>query len=116
MLTNHGLVCPATPEVDSFSLPWTVYNAIAWSDSRTTSLVHRFESQTSKFGQGSDQLKPKTGLPLSNYFTAIKLRWLVDNVPAVRKAMASKNLLIGTVDTYLIWVSPLFTRGSFTQL
>ncbi|PLW13533.1 hypothetical protein PCANC_18213 [Puccinia coronata f. sp. avenae] len=81
----------------------SLYNAIAWSDSRTTSIVHGFESKTSKFGHGSDQLKPKTGLPLSNYFTAIKLRWLVDNVPAVRTAMECKNLLVGTVDTYLLW-------------
>ncbi|POW21900.1 hypothetical protein PSHT_01913 [Puccinia striiformis] len=81
----------------------SLYNAIAWSDSRTTSIVHRFESTSSKFGQGTDQLKPKTGLPLSNYFTAIKLRWLVDNVPAVQEAIDADNLLVGTVDTYLLW-------------
>ncbi|EFP87807.2 Glycerol kinase [Puccinia graminis f. sp. tritici] len=81
----------------------SLYNAIAWSDSRTTPIVHRFENKASQWGQGADQLKGKTGLPLSNYFTAIKLRWLIDNVPAVQAAMDSDNILVGTVDTYLLW-------------
>lgn len=81
----------------------SLYNAIAWSDARTTALVHAFENKSSVFGTGTDQLKSKTGLPLSNYFTAIKLRWLVDHVPAVQAAIDAANLLVGTVDTYLLW-------------
>lgn len=81
----------------------SLYNAIAWPDSRTTSIVHHLASKHSQFGHGVDQLKSKTGLPISNYFTAIKLRWLVDNVPAVKTALNTNNLLVGTVDTYLLW-------------
>lgn len=81
----------------------SLHNAIAWPDSRTTNIVHNLSSKPSKFGVGVDQLKPKTGLPISNYFTAIKLRWLVDHVPAVKEALNSQNLLVGTVDTYLLW-------------
>ncbi|MBW0507979.1 hypothetical protein O181_047694 [Austropuccinia psidii MF-1] len=81
----------------------SLHNAIAWPDARTTSIVHALSAKKSKFGQGVDQLKVKTGLPISNYFTAIKLKWLVDNVEAVKEALESDNLLVGTVDTYLLW-------------
>lgn len=46
----------------------------------------------------------KTGLPISTYFSAVKLRWLLDNVEAVRQAVLSKRALFGTVDSWIIWV------------
>lgn len=49
-------------------------------------------------------LKPLCGLPISPYFSALKLRWLIDNVPEVRRAIDEKHCCIGTVDTWLIWV------------
>ncbi|CAH7676049.1 glycerol kinase [Phakopsora pachyrhizi] len=81
----------------------TLHRAIAWPDTRTTSLVHQLSLKTTKFGQGAEQLKSETGLPLSNYFTAVKFRWLVDNVEEVKAAYESEDLLVGTVDTYLLW-------------
>ena len=44
------------------------------------------------------------GLPISTYFTATKLRWLLDNNESVRQAHDEDDLMVGTVDTWLIWV------------
>lgn len=44
-----------------------------------------------------------TGLPISTYFSAYKLKWLLDNVPAVAQAAAEGRALFGTVDSWLIW-------------
>lgn len=46
----------------------------------------------------------KTGLPISTYFSAVKLRWLMDNVDEVRDAVVSHRAMFGTVDSWLIWV------------
>lgn len=48
-------------------------------------------------------LQPLCGLPLSPYFSALKLRWLLDNVPRVKAALAEDRLLFGTVDSWLVW-------------
>uniref|UniRef100_A0A8C5UA25 glycerol kinase n=1 Tax=Malurus cyaneus samueli TaxID=2593467 RepID=A0A8C5UA25_9PASS len=45
----------------------------------------------------------KTGLPLSTYFSAVKLRWLLDNVEEIRKAVEEKRAMFGTIDSWLIW-------------
>ena len=52
---------------------------------------------------GQDALRPVTGLPLSTYFSGAKLRWLMDNVPAVKAGVAGGTALFGTVDTWLVW-------------
>jgi glycerol kinase len=52
-----------------------------------------------------NHLKPICGLPLSPYFSALKIRWLIDNVPSVKKAVEEKRCLFGNVDAWLIWVS-----------
>lgn len=52
-------------------------------------------------------LKSLCGLPISTYFSALKLRWLLDNVPAVHEAIDQKRCYFGTVDTWLIWVCSL---------
>lgn len=80
-----------------------LHRAIAWPDVRTTPLVHSLSAKKSIFGTGVDQLRKKTGLPISNYFAALKLRWLTDHCDAVREALDAETLLVGTVDTYLLW-------------
>lgn len=50
-------------------------------------------------------LQHKTGLPISTYFSAVKLRWLMDNVDEVHEAVVSHRAMFGTVDSWLIWVS-----------
>lgn len=49
-------------------------------------------------------LQNQCGLPISTYFSALKIRWLIDNVELVRKAIEDRRCLFGTVDTWLIWV------------
>ena len=44
-----------------------------------------------------------TGLPISTYFSATKIKWILDHVPAVKDALKNDDLLIGTVDTWLLW-------------
>lgn len=48
---------------------------------------------------------PVCGLPVSPYFSALKLRWLIDNIPSVRKAINEQRCLFGTIDTWIVWVS-----------
>lgn len=52
----------------------------------------------------SSSLQHKTGLPISTYFSAVKLRWLLDNVDDVRQAVLSERAMFGTVDSWIIWV------------
>uniref|UniRef100_A0A672ZW64 glycerol kinase n=1 Tax=Sphaeramia orbicularis TaxID=375764 RepID=A0A672ZW64_9TELE len=52
---------------------------------------------------GVSFLQHKTGLPISTYFSAVKLRWLLDNVDEVRQAVMSERALFGTVDSWIIW-------------
>lgn len=53
----------------------------------------------------------KTGLPISTYFSAVKLRWLLDNVDEVKQAVLSERALFGTVDSWIIWVSPVYINS-----
>uniref|UniRef100_A0A0P4WJA2 Probable glycerol kinase n=1 Tax=Scylla olivacea TaxID=85551 RepID=A0A0P4WJA2_SCYOL len=76
-------------------------NAIVWLDARTASTVEAILKETP--GQNKDYLKDLCGLPISTYFSALKLRWLLDNLPEVQEAAAQGNLLFGTVDSWLLW-------------
>lgn len=51
-----------------------------------------------------NHLQPICGLPLSPYFSAVKMRWLMDNVSEVQQAVKEKRCLFGTVDSWIIWV------------
>ncbi|XP_041114929.1 glycerol kinase-like isoform X2 [Polyodon spathula] len=78
-----------------------LYNAIVWLDLRTQSTVERLINRTP--GKNKNHLKHKTGLPISTYFSAVKLRWLMDNVDEVRSAVHSGRAMFGTIDSWLIW-------------
>lgn len=77
------------------------YNAIVWSDNRTRQLADTLIASTPN--DNKDYLRPKCGLPIHPYFSALKIRWLIDNVEEVRTAVASKTCLFGTVDSWIIW-------------
>nr|CAG8489326.1 6585_t:CDS:2 [Entrophospora candida]CAG8621079.1 6412_t:CDS:2 [Entrophospora candida] len=77
-----------------------LYNAIVWPDVRTHDLVHRLNKISSL---GSKVLNDICGLPITTYFSALKLKWMLENVPEVKEAHDNDNLLFGTVDTWLIW-------------
>lgn len=75
-----------------------VMNAIVWQDTRVSPDVAHFSAQG-----GQDRFRAKTGLPLSTYFSGLKLRWILKNVPrAVERAKAGE-LLFGNIDTFLLW-------------
>lgn len=52
----------------------------------------------------NNYLKPLCGLPINPYFSAVKLKWLLENVPQVQEALIAKRLMFGTIDCWLIWV------------
>ncbi|XP_061483346.1 glycerol kinase isoform X4 [Rhineura floridana] len=80
-----------------------LYNAIVWLDLRTQSTVERLLKKIP--GQNKSFFKTKTGLPLSTYFSAVKLCWLLDNVKEVREAVQEQRALFGTIDSWLIWLN-----------
>jgi len=71
-----------------------------WADTRTSGLVTEL---TQRLGGRRHLWQQRTGLPLATYFSALKLKWLLDNVPAVRDAVEKRRALFGTVDSWLIW-------------
>ena len=75
-----------------------LYNAIVWMDTRTDELVAHFSVDA-----GADRLRDKTGLPLATYFSGLKLRWILDNVPGLRAKAEAGDALFGTVDSWLVW-------------
>jgi len=75
-----------------------VYNAIVWQDTRVSDDVAQF----SKEG-GQDRFRLKTGLPLATYFSGLKIRWILSQVPGAREQAEAGELLFGNVDTFLIW-------------
>nr|XP_006975425.1 glycerol kinase 2 [Peromyscus maniculatus bairdii] len=77
-----------------------LYNAVVWLDLRTQSTV---ESLSKKIPGNSNFVKSKTGLPLSTYFSAVKLRWMLDNLRPIQKAVEEGRALFGTIDSWLIW-------------
>lgn len=79
----------------------SLYNVIVWMDNRTKDLVDDIIDKTP--GRDFNWLKDKTGLPMSTYFSAFKLRWLIDNVEEVKLALKSDRLMFGTVDSWILW-------------
>jgi glycerol kinase len=83
-----------------------IANAIVWQDTRVEGMVVDFAKQG-----GLDRFRAKTGLPLSTYFSALKIRWLLENVAGARRLAETGELLFGTVDTYLLWQLTGGTQG-----
>ncbi|KAI6184042.1 putative glycerol kinase [Aphelenchoides bicaudatus] len=80
--------------------------SIGIANQRETTVV--WDKETGKplynaFGLDRDYFKAKTGLPIHPYFSALKLKWLLKNVPEVQEAKENGTLMFGTVDTWLIW-------------
>jgi glycerol kinase len=75
-----------------------IHNAIVWQDRRTADDCERLKAQ----GAG-DTIQARTGLLVDAYFSASKIRWILDHVPGARARAAAGALAFGTVDTWLIW-------------
>ncbi len=75
-----------------------VYNAIVWQDTRTDKICDELASEG-----GQDRFRPTTGLPIATYFSAPKVRWILDNVDGARQRAEAGDLVFGNIDTWLIW-------------
>ncbi|SCV03132.1 LAMI_0H05732g1_1 [Lachancea mirantina] len=108
-LAPYKVTCLGIASMRETTLVWSrrtgrpiVDYGIVWNDVRTAHIVQAKRRQTSPEHQ--ERLRAKTGLPVhSTYFSCSKLRWLLDNEPAVRRAYDSGDLMFGTVDTWLIY-------------
>jgi glycerol kinase len=75
-----------------------VHNAVVWQDTRVDPLVAEYARDG-----GQDRFRAQTGLPLASYFSGLKLRWLLDNVPDARPRAEAGDLAFGTIDSWLLW-------------
>lgn len=81
-----------------------VYNAIVWQDTRTQDWMSDLEDKLNSTGSlTTDQIRQRTGLPWSAYFSASKIRWVLDHVDGARALAESGDLAFGTPDTWLLW-------------
>ncbi|RDU99796.1 glycerol kinase GlpK [Trinickia dinghuensis] len=75
-----------------------IYNAIVWQDRRTAGLCDQLKAQGLE-----EKVRAKTGLPIDAYFSATKIRWILDNVEGAREKAKQGKLAFGTVDSWLVW-------------
>jgi glycerol kinase len=75
-----------------------VYNAIVWQDKRTAYIC-----ETLKKKGLTDYVHQNTGLVIDSYFSATKIKWILDHVEGAREMAAKGDLLFGTIDTWLVW-------------
>ena len=80
-----------------------VYNAIVWQDRRTSAFCDSLKERGLV-----DRIREKTGLIIDAYFSATKIKWILDNVPGAREKARAGELRFGTVDSWLVWQ---LTRG-----
>ena len=74
------------------------HNAIVWQDTRTAEICNELAK-----GYGNDRFRDICGLPLNPYFAGTKVKWLLENVAVLPAEVEKGNVLVGTIDTWLIW-------------
>jgi len=75
-----------------------IYNAIVWQDTRTQKIIEKLAGD-----DGMDKYKAKVGLPLATYFAGPKVMWILENVDGAREKAEAGDLLMGTIDSWLVW-------------
>jgi len=75
-----------------------VYNAIVWQDRRTQKICQNLKKKKLE-----NSFRKKTGLFIDPYFSATKIKWILENVSKAKKLHKNKRLMFGTIDTFLIW-------------
>jgi glycerol kinase len=75
-----------------------IYNAIVWQDRRTAAYCDEIKAQGL-----AKNIQEKTGLIIDSYFSATKVRWILENVEGAKERAAAGKLAFGTIDTWLIW-------------
>jgi glycerol kinase len=73
-------------------------NALVWQDTRVTEYLPRLSASP-----GVEFFRARTGLPLSSYFSSLKIRWILDHVPGARALAEAGDALFGNIDTFLTW-------------
>ena len=92
-IDNQGETCMLWNRVTGEPL----YNAIVWQDRRMSRYA---DELTEKHGQ---MIREKTGLMADSYFSGLKIKWIIDNVPEVKELIEKKEVLAGTMDSWIIW-------------
>lgn len=80
-----------------------IYNAIVWQDKRTSDYCDQLKAEGKE-----KMIQEKTGLVIDSYFSGTKVKWILDNVEGARKKANAGDLILGTMDSWLIWN---FTKG-----
>jgi glycerol kinase len=75
-----------------------VYNALVWQDTRVADYVARLAQDG-----GQSRFQARTGLPLTTYFSGLKICWILDNVKGARQLAERSELLFGNIDSYILW-------------
>jgi glycerol kinase len=75
-----------------------LYNALVWQDTRVADYI----PELARAG-GPDRFRAQTGLPLSTYFSSLKIRWVLDYVEGARRQAEAGDVLFGNIDTFLVW-------------
>ena len=75
-----------------------VYNAIVWQDRRTADFCEKFKSS-----KREHKINKKTGLLIDPYFSGTKIKWIIENITRAKRLLKKKQLLFGTIDTFLLW-------------
>lgn len=75
-----------------------VYNAIVWQDTRTQKIIDKLGGD-----EGADKYKARVGLPLATYFAGPKVMWILENVEGAREKAEAGDLLMGTIDSWVLW-------------
>ena len=75
-----------------------IYNAIVWQDKRTASICEELKSRGLE-----DYVRENTGLVIDSYFSATKVKWILDHVEGAREKASRGELAFGTIDSWLIW-------------
>jgi glycerol kinase len=86
-----------------------MHNAIMWLDTRTHGICEKLAEENG----GNDAFRKVCGLPISTYFSAVKIKWLLDHVPEIRAAADKGDAAFGTVDSWLLHALDL--EGAFVN-
>ncbi len=102
--TSQEIICISISNQRETTVMWNkvtgkpVMNAVVWQCQRGESICNELEKQGK-----APQVKAKTGLVLSPYFSAAKAGWIIDNIVEKDPSMKREDILFGTVDSYLMW-------------
>ena len=77
-----------------------IYKAIVWQDRRTVNYCNKLKAKDPEL---VEKIQKITGLILDSYFSATKIKWIIENIASAKNLLETNNLLFGTIDTWLLW-------------